>query len=269
MKSLIVFLLLPPMVLAQDLSRGKSITEIELARKKATLKFTTLVNGKGEQFTGFFYGNEGYFVTVHHSFRSSGFLLAKDGKLNITDSEGNEFEEGVINSCTNENNVDICVGKIKNHKPKYFLTYNGTQAFKGSEFNSFGICKEDFSSKKGKVVNVTDNYQGAYRGAWQDIYNKKTRLLELNIPACVGDSGGALFEPYTGNLMGMYSFELNNQYFAIDASEIDKYFKKSLNKIELTLTKEMFYSNKASTSIEEDPCKAKNLSAREKEFCSQ
>lgn len=269
MKSSIVFLLLPLMALAQDLSRGKTILEIADARKKATLKFTTLVNGKGEQFTGFFYGKEGHFITVHHSFRSSGFLLSKDGKLNIIDSEGNEYSEGIIHSCTNENNVDICVGKIKNHKPKYFLTYNGTQAFKGSEFNSFGICKEDFSSKKGKVINVTDNYQGTYRGAWQDIYNKKTRLLELNIPACVGDSGGALFEPYTGNLMGMYSFELNNQYFAIDASEIDKYFKNSLNRIELTLTKEMFYSNKKDRSSEDDPCMSKTLTAREKEFCSQ
>lgn len=106
---------------AQDLSRGKLVKEIETARKMATLKFTTIVNGKGDEFTGFFYGKDGHFITVHHSFRSSSFISTKNAKINIMDSEGNEYKEGVINSCTNENNVDICVGQIKNYKPKFYF----------------------------------------------------------------------------------------------------------------------------------------------------
>lgn len=271
MKYIIIFALffsLVPCGSAQDLSRGKSVKDIENARKSATLKITIIVNDKTEEFSGFFYGKDGHFVTVHHALRASNFFFSKNAKFNIMDADGNEFSDAVVNSCTNENKVDICIGQIKNYKPKNYFVYNGSLTIKGSDFNSFGACKDAFSSKKGNVTNVTDNYQASYSGAWQDVYNKKTKLLELSIPSCVGDSGGALFEPFTGNLIGMYSFALNGKYFAIDASEIDKYHKSYSNKIEATLGRDMFFTLKKKTE-DDDPCLGKELSPKEKEFCSQ
>lgn len=268
MKFILLNLFFTTQIFAQDLSHGKTTSEIEQLRKKATLKLTISTNDKMNVFSGFFYGSEGYFITVHHTFRNLKFFENKNPKINIIDNDGNTFKNIIINACTNENNVDLCLGQIKDYKPKNYLTYNGVATVKGIDFNSFGNCNADFSAKRGKIVTVTDLYQSSYVGAWQDIYNKNTRLLELNLPACVGDSGGALFDSFTGNLVGMYSFQLNGKYFAIDASVIDKYFKQH-SKSTKHLIDEKMYLQLNNEQLDDDPCANKNLTQKEKEFCSQ
>jgi len=230
--------LLSTSTFAQTLRFGKSPAQIEESRKRASLRlsFRNIKNDNEEfVFSGFFFGKPGHFITVHHEFRKNfkfdPSAIGKNYKLSMLDGAGREYNEITIEACTNANKVDICTGFVKTIKTKDYFETNGEPVQKGRAFHSIGQCNEPFGIKKGQIVKTTDNYQSAYAGAYQDEFNVRTRLLEVSLEKCPGDSGGALYDPSTGELLGMYSFYLNNHYFAIDPSELLKYQKENFGKV--------------------------------------
>lgn len=264
MSKLFLIYFLSSGVFAQTYFAGKTPDQIVELKKKATLKME-IINEKNKvinTFVGFFIEKNGRFATVHHSFQDD-FKFEK-GKVQIAvrDGSGNEFKDVIIEGCSNKNNIDICTGLIKNHNPKYYFNFSTTDRRVGELFSSIGHCKDDqlapFTHKKGEVSKVTSNYQSAY-SAVGDIINLNTKLFEVNLPKCVGDSGGPLFDQFSGALLGMYSFAYKNHYFAIDSSEIKKIFDENLNKVQYEVPTDRIFVT--------DPCTKAKKGTREYENC--
>ncbi len=233
---------------SQTYTVGKSPTQISDLKKKATLKFE-IYNQKNElinTFAGFFFGNEGRFVTVNHTFKEDFEFGTTKNRLLVIDGDENSYSEILMEGCSNSNNIDVCTGKILNFKPKAYFEASTGERNIGEIFGSVGHClndqKKSFNIKSGEIKKITNDYQNTY-GAFGDLINLKTKLFEVSLPKCVGDSGGPIFDQYTGALIGMYSFYYKDHYFGIDVSEIQNVADK--NKIQTLhkFTKENLYFN--------------------------
>lgn len=260
-------LLLLSSVNAQTYFAGKTPDQIIELKKMATLKFE-IYDSKGklrDTFGGFLIGKEGRFASVYHPFKDE-FKFNDQTVLKIKDSSDNEYGAYTIEACSNKNNLDICTGKIPGLKPKYYFEFSTKERHKGELFSSISHCGFDekkteilkpFNAKKGEVLKSTGNYHETYRDQF-DADNKNTKIFEVNLDKCVGDSGGPIFDQYSGALIGAYSFftkvlgATRFNYFAIDAMEIKKFFEENANKV--------LYEIK-------DPCASAKAGTREYQNC--
>lgn len=257
-------LLLASEVHAQTYFAGKSPDQIVELKKKATLQMQ-IFNDKGRAintFTGFFVGKEGRFITVNHSFLDDFKFEKGVTKISIKDNSGKEYSDIIIEGCSNKNNIDICTGLLKNTKPKSYFEFISSERREAELFTSIGHCNNDqlafFTVKKGEVKKITSDYQSTYN-AVGDPVNLNTKLFEVSLPKCVGDSGGPLFDQYSGALMGMYTFAYKNHYFAIDSSELKKLFDENASKSLYAIPAERVQSS--------EPCSGMKKGTREYENC--
>ena len=266
----IVFVSTMSIVQAQTYLAGKRPGQIEELKKKATLKFEIRDEKQKviNTFTGFMYGQEGRFVTVHHSFAEDFNFQNTKNKLMVENSDGLVPEKVIIEGCSNKNNVDICTGRMEGFPVKSFFEPSKGTRYPGELFTSIGHCKaenrplEPFNVKKGTLKKVTENYQQTYNASG-DRVNLSTRLLEGSLPKCTGDSGGALIAPFTGALIGMFSFNYKEHYFAIDVSEIVKLVEANKGKVLSSISVE-----KAEAKAEtKDECADLKVGSREYENC--
>lgn len=220
---------------AQTYMAGKSVDQILKLKKDSTLKIEIRDDVKKESHvsTGFFVGRDGRFVTVHHDLRDY-YFSNKNTKIKISNLNGEEYFDYVFEGCSNDNKIDICTGKILSIKSTPFFEAIGNTHKQGDIFTSIGHCtegqKEEYSVKKGEIKLTTNNYQYKFNRP-TDSENRNTLLIEVNLKRCVGDSGGPLFDPFTGALIGMYSFGLKDHYFAISSLEISKLLQENMNKV--------------------------------------
>ncbi len=257
--------LLSTSAFSQTYLAGKTPDQIVELKKNATLKME-IQNEKGHTintFVGYFVGKGGRFATVYHSIQDDLKFDKSKNKLIVHDGSGKEISGIMIEGCGNKNNTDICTGMVKNYSPKYYFEFSTSERREGELFASIGHCKNDqlayFTSKQGEVKKVTTNYQSAYN-AIGDTVNVNTKLFEVSLPKCVGDSGGPVFDQFTGALMGMYSFSYKNHFFAIDATEVKKALDENQGKVLYDLPAE-----KASAPV--DPCEKIKKGTREYANC--
>jgi len=235
---------------------GKSEKQIMELKKKAILKIEILDSKTNTTFVsaGFFTSKDGRFMTVHHDLRDH-FLDNPNSKIRISNSEKEEFTDVVIEGCGNANSIDACTGKINNVQVKSYFEFNQTPRKEFENFSSIGHCElyqgksvGEFNVKSGSIKGLTKSLQSKY-GTFTSKQNSNTSLFEVSLPACVGDSGGPVFDPYTGSLLGMYTEAIKKKdslnfehYFAIDSNELVLLFNSNKDKSLIAIPKSRVHS---------------------------
>ncbi|MBT7608425.1 MAG: trypsin-like peptidase domain-containing protein [Bacteriovoracaceae bacterium] len=214
---------------AQEIRLLKSEKDVIKLRMKAGLRITELKNKKKINLgSGFFVGDEGYFLTNHHVVKNA--LSDKKVLLEVQTRNGKRLSDIRMIKCSDERKIDLCIFRVNGFKPKSYFVLNENSISIGQRNILIGHCHLfPWKIKSGKTLKV-----------WKDIESKiglsklgtgsPVEMVEGSFKPCPGDSGAALFSSNKGILLGMitegYKTSSKTYQVAISNKELFKYYKK-------------------------------------------
>jgi V8-like Glu-specific endopeptidase len=257
------FILLILTIVLTNTVLSKTIDEIIEGKKRAVILIT--VRDKNNPSnpgigSGFFTDNKGHFVTNKHILDE---YLAdqKNTLVEFENIKGEKFTNVEIERCGNENNIDLCYGKITTDKKLYFFDVIDRTANKSQEFAIIGQNGDYFSVKKGEVIKQEIDVDAKFGVPLKDQENIHTSMIQLGkyeykSGSCKGDSGSPVFDSYTGDLFGVFTNcigvkgETRNKY-AIDSKAVYTYINSISNFSKIKIPKEHFYEGKRESGVDQ------------------
>lgn len=240
-------------LLSINLAHARSIEQIIESKKKATLLIT--VREKNLKYkeigTGFFTDNKGHFVTNYHVLESY-LNKPKDFLVQFQTSDGEEFSDVEIEKCSNNNKIDLCYGKIETSKKIYFFDVLNRSPVRSQMISLIGHSNEDyFASKSGEVFSLDSNVEEKTGTSFEDRENRNTSMVEIGKyvcknGSCNGDSGGPVFDPFTGDLLGVFCNGIGKKnqekkLYAIDTKEVYAFINSDSKFIKFKIPNEHFH----------------------------
>jgi len=182
---------------------------------------------------GFFISKKGIFVTNHHVIEDAiqnpsayrvEFLTSNEERINNIEFAG----------CGDQRKIDLCVLKATNYKPKKIFSFSQSKIGLGQKVVLVGHCEDPpWSVKSGEIIKTWSDIQENL-GKVEVTRNDGVETIETNVFQCGGDSGGPLFSPVNGKLVGMTTErhvitkdqkEIRKYMMSITSLEIEKYVK--------------------------------------------
>ena len=186
---------------------------------------------------GFFVSKSGIFVTNHHVIEDA-IRNPKDYQVEFLTSNEERINNIEFSGCGDKRKIDLCVLKAKNYKPKKFFSFSRSKIGLGQKVVLVGHCEDPpWSVKSGEIIKTWADIQENL-GKVQVTRNDGVETIETNVFQCGGDSGGPLFSPVNGHLVGMTTErhvitrdqeEIKKYMMSITALEIEKYVKSKSN----------------------------------------
>lgn len=244
---------------------AKSPEQIIELKKKATLLIT--VREKNLSFretgTGFFTDNKGHFVTNFHILERY-LNNPKDFLVQFQVSTGEEFTDVEIERCSNDNKIDLCYGKINTDKKVYFFDVLNKSPTRSQVVSLIGHSHEEyFASKSGEVVSTELNVEEKYGVPFAERENRNTSMVEIGKyvcknGTCKGDSGGPVFDSYSGDLVGIFCNTINKKnqdkkLYAIDSKEIYSFINGDTKFQKFKIPQEHFHFKPKASPVEKQP----------------
>ncbi|MCO4794413.1 MAG: trypsin-like peptidase domain-containing protein [Bacteriovoracaceae bacterium] len=209
---------------------------------KEGIKSTILIRGYKNkklvfQGAGFFISRDGTFVTNHHVLEDA-IKSPSEYRVEFLTSDEKRLTQVEFASCSDKRKIDLCVLKARNLKLKKTFTFSRQRIGLGQKVVLIGHCEDPpWSAKSGKIIKTWSDIQQNL-GKMKVTRNDGVQTIETNVFQCGGDSGGPLFSPINGRLVGMTterhvvtkgSKELKKYMMSITAKEIEAYIKKNRN----------------------------------------
>ncbi len=208
----------------QVIKEGISSTLLIRGYKKEKLAFVG---------AGFFVSKSGIFVTNHHVIEDA-IKNPKDYRVEFLTSNEERINNIDFSGCSDQRKIDLCVLRAKNYRPKRHFNFSKNKIGLGQKVVLIGHCEDPpWSVKSGEIIKTWADIQSNL-GKTQVKRNDGVETIETNVFQCGGDSGGPLFSPVNGRLVGMTTErhvitrdkeEIRKYMMSITALEIEKFVK--------------------------------------------
>lgn len=207
-KSLLVFLIfIAGQLCAQSKAPSYGDEKAIIASKiKAVVKIESIMsNGDEEVGTGSYIGN-GIIVTNFHVIKP--YLEGKVKTLRILDWRGGAATKVSVGVCGGENqDIDLCSLKVEGLDLDYPFKLM-SKVFKSNyKVNGYGYCASGgglrgFSGPVLEFIDGMGEHMGIYGNKRLDV---KAKAYKIGFTNCKGSSGGPIFDPVSGELIGIFT----------------------------------------------------------------
>jgi len=199
---IIIFLTFQP-AYSQTFFRLKSAADITTNKSQATILINIYSGDKKvSHASGFFIDKKGSFLTNNHVMEDYFSISEDKRKIEFLTNSGQRLKSVNIVRCENENNIDLCLLQAKKMKPKAYLAPKQVKLGLGHAVRFVGHCGGKWRIGKGEIIAIYNDFNAKYQ-QWSQKKNLKTQMIEISQNICPGDSGGPIFNPINGALLGI------------------------------------------------------------------
>lgn len=210
------------------------------SKKNAIVKIRVLGDVEDYEGTGTYIGNN-TIITNYHVVET--LLNGKSKSIKVINEQGDLAQKVSVGACGGpKKNVDLCILKVEGLKLSYPFKLLDRTFASDYKIKGFGYCRDryiptEYTGNISRKVNDTASSFNAH----EETLNHNIDSYVTNIMNCHGSSGGPLFDPVSGDLLGIFTAyyyksvptksqaeKMENATFtAITSQEIIKFMKEN------------------------------------------